>query len=493
MADICLIYSSIDFLLAEKLAKLLKQNWNVWWDDDAVGRFQNVIPSEIRNASCVLPIWSTAAKSSDRVYSELEIAEKANAVLIPARIEECEAPDYHAEWSAVDLIGWNGETDHAGLRQLLRKISNVVPPKTPPARTIFLENKKVRLPVLFHSTSSHETRLDPFEAVELLTLFGRGASASVETTGCQTILVSAYDLIERNYPSAEKKKELRRLRKWIGEFSKRGGFVMVDSGNYEAVRLDDKTWCRSDFNEALSSIPHDWVLSFDYSEPSSHSPPRRNMLSTTAKIIKQSKLDQELTLSPIVPIVHSPKADSGYGHDLQGLPQVVKQIAEELQPPMIAVPERELGPGIFECAATLRSIRKALQALPFYQPIHVLGTGNPISIVVYTAAGADSFDGLEWCRYAIDAEARTLHHTQHFDFFEYQGRMANSQITQDAMDDVNIGISGKVALHNLDFYTGFLMGLRTHTDEGKLEVFAGNVLGETKVDQSKTQIPGLFR
>lgn len=473
--------------------KTLRQRWTVWWDDDAVGRFQGVIPPEVKNAPCVLPIWSAAAKSSSRVYSELEIAEKAGAVLIPARIEECEAPDYHAEWSTVDLIGWNGETDHVGLRQLLRKISNVVAPQGPPERTVLLENKKIRLPVLFHSTSSHETRLDPFEAVDLLTLFGTGASASKEETRSQTILVSAYDLVDKNYPRTKDKVELRRLRKRIKEFSKRGGFVMIDSGNYEAVRLDDKTWCRSDLNEALASIPHDWVLSFDYSEPSSDTPPRRRMHSTAAKIIKQSRLDQKLTSSPIIPIVHSPKAKSGYGHDLQSLPEVVKQIAEELQPPMIAVPERELGPGIFECAATLRKIREELQTLLFYQPIHVLGTGNPFSIVTYTAAGADSFDGLEWCRYAIDAEARTLHHTQHFDFFEYQGRLANSQITQDAMDDEEIGFSGKVGLHNLDFYASFLMELRTHTDGGKLDVFAQKVLGETKVDQSELKIPGLFR
>lgn len=493
MADICLIYSSTDFSLVEKLVNILEQRWTVWWDDKAVGRFQKVIPPEIKKAPCILPVWSAAANSSNRVYSELETAEKSGAVLIPARIEECEAPDYHAEWSTVDLIGWNGETDHAGLRQLLRKISSVVAPKSPPKRTVLLENNKVRLPVLFHSTSSHETRLDPFEAVELLTLFGTGASAPKEETRRQTILVSAYDLVDKNYPRTKDKGELRRLKKRIKEFSKRGGFVMVDSGNYEAVRLEDKTWCRSDFNEALSSIPHDWVLSFDYSEPTSHDPPRRSMRSTAAEIIKQSKLDQELTSSPIIPIVHSPKADSGYGHDLQGLPEAVKQIAEELQPPMIAVPERELGPGIFACATKLRNIREELQTLPFYQPLHVLGTGNPFSIVIYTASGADSFDGLEWCRYTIDAEARTLHHTQHFDFFEDQGRMANSPITMNAMDDKNIGISGKVGLHNLDFYARFLVELRTHTDEGKLDVFAQKVLGETKVGQCELKIPRLFR
>lgn len=473
--------------------KLLRQSWTVWWDEDAVGKFQNVIPPELKKAPCVLPIWSAAAKSSDKVYSELEIAENAGAVLIPARVEECDAPDYHAEWSTVDLIGWNGEADHAGFRQLLRKISNVVAPQNPPERTIRLENQKVRLPVLFHSTSSHETRLEPFEAVKLLTLFLAGASAPEEETGCQTILVSAYDLVDKNNPSSKDKVELRKLRKWIKKISKLGGFVMVDSGNYEAVRLDNNTWCRSDYYEALSSIPHDWVFSFDYSEATAHNPPRqRKPLTVAAKIISQLKLDQKLTSAPIIPIVHSPKADGGYGHNLEGLPEIVRKIAEELQPPMIALPERELGPGIFECADTVRKIRQELQTLAFYQPIHILGTGNPRSIVVYTAAGADSFDGLEWCRYIVNGADRTLHHTQHFDFFEYQNRMADSKITQDAMDDTNIGISGKVGLHNLDFYASFLSTLRRRVDEKKLHAFAENTLGRSDMDQLKLNIPWLF-
>jgi hypothetical protein len=36
--------------------------------------------------------------------------------------------------------------------------------------------------------------------------------------------------------------------------------------------------------------------------------------------------------------------------------------------------------------------------------------GNPWSIAVLTAAGADSFDGLEWCRVTVDRRTAQLHH-----------------------------------------------------------------------------------
>jgi queuine/archaeosine tRNA-ribosyltransferase len=73
------------------------------------------------------------------------------------------------------------------------------------------------------------------------------------------------------------------------------------------------------------------------------------------------------------------------------------KVAEQLCPVLLAVPERALGEGIATRIRSVRQIRKALNELDFYCPLHLLGTGNPVSIIAYTIAGADSFDGLEWC------------------------------------------------------------------------------------------------
>ena len=391
------------------------------------------------------------------------------------------------------MRSWEGESDHEGLKQLQRKLATIISPRSPPRRTQEIVNRRIKLPTLFHSMSSYETRLEPLEAVKVLSVFGIGAVDSTNLTRTPTILVSAYDLVEQHYPSLKKLKVLKQLRNTLDSFRKKGGFVLVDSGTYEATRMGNKTWSRDDLNQALTQTPHDWVLSFDYPPPSiKPSPQERKPYTSVSSILREIKRDQELTDAPIIPIVHAPQRQKG-GHDLERLPTIFREISERLHPPLIAVPERELGPGLIEGARTVKKIREELAKLPFYQPIHLLGTENPWSVVVYTAVGADSFDGLEWCRYVVDREKGTLHHTQHFDFFEYQARLADSPITQAALDDAEIGISGKVSLHNLDFYANFSAKLQQATVEERLEGFVTKLLGKVNVEFLEVQIPGIFK
>ena len=88
--------------------------------------------------------------------------------------------------------------------------------------------------------------------------------------------------------------------------------------------------------------------------------------------------DQEYAIGTVAPIVHGAAAL---------LPDAVRITAEELRPVLLAVPERALGDGIVERTRTVRNIREALSALEPYCPLHLLGTGNPLSIVAYALAG----------------------------------------------------------------------------------------------------------
>ena len=80
----------------------------------------------------------------------------------------------------------------------------------------------------------------------------------------------------------------------------------------------------------------------------------------------------------------------------------IERVAKELDCNVIAVPERELGDGILERSKSVRRIRRVLDNTGRYRLIHILGTGNPYSILLLAAAGADLFDGLEWCRTVAD-------------------------------------------------------------------------------------------
>jgi TIR domain len=142
---------------------------------------------------------------------------------------------------------------------------------------------------------------------------------------------------------------------------------------------------------------------------------------------------------------------------------------------------------------TMRRIRDSLRELYFYQPIHILGTGNPASIALLTAAGADSFDGLEWCRYVLDGKTHTLHHFQHYDLYKWQDESAVSPVTRAAILDANVRYSGRAVFHNLDIYTSWLNKMRAAMrDEKRLVELMTKLLSEETMELTREALPGVL-
>ncbi len=429
-------------------------------------------------AKCLLPIWSTSSRESANVRDELVLAAENNLPIIPAKIEKCKAPYGYGPISTIDLSNWDRSPEHVDFVSLKRKLATVIPPREKAQRLSTLGSSNARLPSLFLSVSSHETQLVPLEAVKALRLFN-----------VPSILISAYDLIQGRRDKGIIK-ELRRYRS-------QGGIVLIDSGNYEASRLDDKTWCVENFEEALKSTPHDLAFCFDVMKPSS------NREEALKQIVNAFKRDQNFTNKPVFPIVHAqrlnptnkvtPEMDKMGGRQLSALPILIREVAEAINVSMIAVPERELGPGLIKRAHTVKLIRNELDKLPFYQPLHILGTGNPWSIAVLAAAGADSFDGLEWCRMAVDREHNRLNHAQHFDFFKFQASLAESEITRTALNDPGVDFAGRVALHNLDYYDELAMLLNDAARKNNFEAFVTGLLGQSNTKQLNKELPELFK
>ncbi len=129
------------------------------------------------------------------------------------------------------------------------------------------------------------------------------------------------------------------------------------------------------------------------------------------------------------------------------LPDAVRMVAEQLCPVLLAIPERALGDGIIERTRTVRRIRETLNTLDEYYPLHLLGTGNPLSIITYIMAGADSFDGLEWCQTVVDHETGRLFHFQQWDLFRQQTEWGQNN---------SLPFIQSVLMHNLDFYNKFM-------------------------------------
>lgn len=469
MADICIIYARKDASeIPPALEAALKSEWSVWWDAHLVaGDYRSGITKAIQGCDVLIPIWSTDATDNRHMHDELAIASKASIAILPVRIHSSLAPMGYGALQTTDIIGWKGEASRSEISKLKHRIRVAIEARRPDIRPQQMSvNRPVDLPAFFFSISSHETRLEPAAALRALDMFG-----------VETILVSAYD----TGPDAPKGMISR-----LSERQKRGATILLDSGNYEKARRDDDSWTFEKFKTALRNTPHDLAFAFDTLNPSG------DIDKVTKAAVWAAKKTAKFTPAPVIPIVHLPRLkDGGYRTDMAG--PVMRQVAQTLSPPLIAIPERELGSGVFERTQTMVAIRSALKGLGRYQAVHILGAGNPVSLALLTAAGADSFDGLEWCRYVFDHEHAQLHHFQFFELFKYQAALAESPIAASAAVDDAVSYTTKAVMHNLDFYHTWLKELRTASQDDKAMVaMIARLLPKGALAQARATLPSVL-
>ncbi|MBV7427327.1 MULTISPECIES: hypothetical protein [unclassified Acidovorax] len=297
--------------------------------------------------------------------------------------------------------------------------------------SILIGNVNLALPAFFPSISSVKTALLPREYLELL--------ASL-TGVVDKFLISAFDLngIERPEDAMASLIKARQG----------GAITLMDSGNYESFWKDAQSrWTQEKFHDTLVRFPCDLAFGFD-----EQSPPTDRMEHVDL-IVRGWHRDQGAAGECcIIPIVHSQAGD---------LPGLCAAVAKTTGVKMIAVAERRLGEGFLQRFETVECIRRALNSLERYVALHLLGTGNPISIASYAAAGADSFDGLEWCQTVVDHESGLLYHLSQADFFA----------AQTSWTDAGLSFQARTLAHNLDFFAGWMTRLREAVAQNKVPDF----------------------
>lgn len=301
----------------------------------------------------------------------------------------------------------------------------------PRPKEVVLGSTRLPTPVFFPSISTVKTALKPAEY--LATLY------SLRDMNCQ-FLVSAFDL-GRSGNGDE-------LAQWLATAKQEGATVLMDSGNYESYWKDEQTtWSQSHFHEALQRFPCAFAFGFDEQNPPMEDDDHVQL------VVERWRQDQAAAGDRvIVPIVHGTAA---------ALPTLCARIAQETQVSMIAVAERRLGDGVFERTRSVAALRDKLNSTGRYVGLHLLGTGNPISMALYSWAGADSFNGLEWCQTVVDHETGLLFHLSQSDFFRQQT----------AWGEGDISFQARTLAHNLTFYTDWVQRLRQAVHAGSVVDF----------------------
>jgi len=466
MSDVCVFYASEDRKVVALLVKLLEKRMTVWWDrriDE--GQWEKHVTQELRIAKLAIVVWSSVSIEKEIVLAEARRAIKRTKPLLMLRIEDVELPLQVAERTCIDAFGWDGKNANDGVQELIEKAERIIDPRperSPLSRPSRIEilGKEILLPGFFRSVSSFETQVPPLACLELL-----------DWHEAKLVLVSAYDMILADNRSA--------IYDVIRKMQKRGAFVIMDSGNYEAYRNHDfktksnkKGWSREKFASAITRVPFDFAFGFDDFKTGD------DATKVVADVIRRTRLDHDLDRTKLFcPIVHAPTSEEGVRLS-DKLPEIVYGVAKELRPHVVAVPERELGNGLIERAKAVRAIRTALDELSWYQPLHLLGTGNPWSIAVLSAAGADLFDGLEWCRTVASDENGVLYHFQHYDLFRYQARVAKSSATKLSVDNKKVPYAARVALHNLEVFNNWMEKVQNHIRDGTAKTFLAQTLGK---------------
>ena len=230
--------------------------------------------------------------------------------------------------------------------------------------------------------------------------------------------------------------------------------VLWDSGIYEVVWSSSKRWCKHRYHKTLRRNGVSYAFSYD--EDCLFKP---NI--SAAELINSVKKSSHQVESNISPIVHC--------SDTTKYPEFCYAVSEACKPKLIAIPERELGQGVIEISKNIKAIRKALNKQEKYQNLHILGTGNPISMMLYAFSGADSFDGLDWCQTVVDYETATLHHPLQLDLYKSQSPWGS---------DITFTFFVRCYMHNLAFYEKWMSALQQAIVAGDEQAMMRQYLSE---------------
>lgn len=203
----------------------------------------------------------------------------------------------------------------------------------------------------------------------------------------ESLLVSAYDLFYAHIP--------------YNESTLCTDLIIIDSGGYECGNTHDfsaiskfnydlKPWELAQYMTVLDRWPQHkagMIVSFDHGN---HRIELADQLSAAKELFdKYPGMVGNFLIKPET-------RDQKYVQ----INNVLDQIKSFKTFQIIGVTERELGNSILQRMLNIHKIRQALDAQNIIAPLHIFGSLDPVTSILYFLAGAEIFDGLTWLKFA---------------------------------------------------------------------------------------------
>ncbi|HVO78393.1 MAG TPA: toll/interleukin-1 receptor domain-containing protein [Candidatus Bathyarchaeia archaeon] len=128
MADIVISYKREEQETARALADALRASgWTVWWDPKlrAGEHFDDAIEQAIRDAKCVIVLWSRLSTKSEYVRDEANFAKELGK-LVPVAINRAELPMRFRGLHTLQMQDWDGSREADGFRSLVEQLHSKI-------------------------------------------------------------------------------------------------------------------------------------------------------------------------------------------------------------------------------------------------------------------------------------------------------------------------------------------------------------------------------
>ena len=177
--------------------------------------------------------------------------------------------------------------------------------------------------------------------------------------------------------------------------------MFLDSGGYESSKDDEilapmypsaepLKFSLENYESVLSAMPSSFpIIATSFDHPRIRMPIKEQIEAASRTFSQFPSLGREILIKP--------ETDT---QTLLRIDLVTSNIAAFSNFDAIGLVEKELGRSTGERMMNIAKVRLAMDHEGLTEPIHIFGSLDPISTLLYFLAGADMFDGLNWIRFA---------------------------------------------------------------------------------------------